>query len=47
MCLLDWDEGQFEFSPAEIAGRDDLGLSVTQLLLEHARSRDEQRASIS
>jgi len=45
MHLLDWSDGQFEFSPAEIAGRDELGLSVTQVLLEHARKRDEQTAS--
>jgi len=44
MRLLDWRDGQFEFSPAEIGGRDELGLSVTQLLLEHARVRDEQGA---
>jgi CheY-like chemotaxis protein len=43
MQLLDWREGQFEFSPAEIGGRNELGLSVTQILLEHARRRDEQR----
>jgi len=42
MRLLDWRDGQFEFSPAEIGGRDEVGLSVTQLLLEHARTRDEQ-----
>jgi hypothetical protein len=42
MRVLDWRDGQFEFSPAEIGGRDELGLSVTQVLLEHARVRDEQ-----
>jgi hypothetical protein len=47
MRLLDWRDGQFEFSPAEIGGRDEVGLSVTQLLLEHARTRDEQRKSAS
>jgi DNA-binding response OmpR family regulator/Tfp pilus assembly protein PilZ len=47
MRLLDWHDGQFEFSPANIAGRDELGLSVTQILLEHARAHDEQRAVIS
>jgi CheY-like chemotaxis protein/Tfp pilus assembly protein PilZ len=47
MRLLDWRDGQFEFSPADIGGRDELGLSVTQVLLEHARTRDEQRASAS
>jgi CheY-like chemotaxis protein/Tfp pilus assembly protein PilZ len=47
MRLLDWHDGQFEFSPAEIAGRDELGLSVTQLLLEHAAIHDERRTRIS
>lgn len=47
MRLLDWRDGQFEFSPADIGGRDEVGLSVTQVLLEHARTRDEQRAPAS
>jgi len=42
MMLLDWHVGQFEFSPCSIGGRDELNTSVTQLLLEHARTRDEQ-----
>jgi len=41
MQLLDWHVGQFEFSPCAIGGRDELQLSITQLLLEHARVRDE------
>jgi disulfide bond formation protein DsbB len=41
MSLLDWQAGQFEFSPCSIGGRDELGVSVTQLLLEHARVQDE------
>ena len=41
MAILDWTEGQFEFSPSTIAGTDELNLSVTALLLEHARTRDE------
>jgi CheY-like chemotaxis protein len=41
MTLLDWHEGQFEFSPCAIGGRDEVGAKVTQLLLEHAHSRDE------
>jgi CheY-like chemotaxis protein/Tfp pilus assembly protein PilZ len=41
MRLLDWSDGRFEFSPAEIGQRDEVGLSVTQLLLEHARVHDE------
>ena len=47
MRLLDWNDGQFEFSPAEITGRNEVGLSVTQILLEHARSHDERRRPIS
>lgn len=41
MQLLDWHVGQFEFTPCAIGGRDELGSSITQLLLEHARVRDE------
>jgi CheY-like chemotaxis protein len=41
MQLLDWHVGQFEFSPCSIGGRDEVQLSITQLLLEHARVRDE------
>ena len=41
MQLLDWHSGQFEFSPCAIGGRDELQVSVTQLLLEHARMSDE------
>ena len=42
MRLLDWRDGQFEFSPAAIGGRDEVGVTVTALLLEHARTRDEE-----
>ncbi len=41
MSLLDWHVGQFEFSPCAIGGRDELNTSITQLLLEHARTSDE------
>lgn len=41
MQLLDWRDGQFEFSAAPITGRDEIGAAVTVLLLEHARVRDE------
>ncbi|MGE5184027.1 MAG: DUF4388 domain-containing protein [Acidobacteriota bacterium] len=41
MMLLDWRDGQFEFSPCAIGGRDELQVSITALLLEHARVRDE------
>jgi CheY-like chemotaxis protein len=42
MQLLDWQVGQFEFSPCAIGGRDELDTSITAVLLEHARMRDEQ-----
>jgi CheY-like chemotaxis protein len=42
MQLLDWSDGQFEFSPCAIGGRDELSVTVTQLLLEHARVQDER-----
>lgn len=42
MRLLDWREGHFEFTPAVIGGRDEVGVTITTLLLEHARTRDEQ-----
>jgi CheY-like chemotaxis protein len=45
MSLLDWRDGQFEFSPCAIGGNDELQITVTQILLEHARVRDEQTAS--
>ena len=44
MRLLDWRDGQFEFSPSAIGGRDELGTTITQILLEHARSSDEKSA---
>jgi CheY-like chemotaxis protein/Tfp pilus assembly protein PilZ len=43
MQVLDTMSGQFEFAPQDVAGRDDLGVSVTTLLLEHARLTDERR----
>ncbi len=46
MRLLDWRDGAFEFSPAAIGGRDEVNLSITQLLLEHARTRDEETGPI-
>lgn len=45
MQLLDWRAGHFEFSPCPIAGRDEVQLSTTQLLLEHARQTDETEAN--
>jgi CheY-like chemotaxis protein/Tfp pilus assembly protein PilZ len=45
MRLLDWKEGQFEFSPMAIGGRDEIGVTTTALLLEHARRSDEMPSS--
>jgi len=44
MRLLDWHDGQFEFTPAAIGGRDELQVTITALLLEHARRSDEAKA---
>ncbi len=46
MRLLDWRDGQFEFTPCAIGGRDEIGATVTQLLLEHARTRDEESGPV-
>jgi CheY-like chemotaxis protein/Tfp pilus assembly protein PilZ len=45
MRLLDWRDGQFEFSPAAVGGRDELGLTISAMLLEHARISDELKAA--
>ncbi len=47
MRLLDWRDGQFEFSPSTVTGHDEIRSSVQVLLLEHARRRDEQTAPIA
>jgi CheY-like chemotaxis protein len=47
MTLLDWQAGQFEFSPCAIGGKDEVQSTVTQLLLEHARVRDEADATMT
>jgi CheY-like chemotaxis protein len=39
--LLDWAEGRFEFLMSDVVGRDEIEYSTPQLLLEHARLRDE------
>jgi CheY-like chemotaxis protein len=43
--LLDWQSGSFEFTACEVVGVDEIGMGTQQLLLEHARLRDEQRHS--
>ena len=42
MGLLDWRIGRFEFNACEVIAGDELGLMTQQLLLEHARLRDEE-----
>jgi DNA-binding response OmpR family regulator len=41
--VLAWREGHFELTACEVpdADRDDVGMSITHLLLEHARVEDE------
>jgi len=40
--VLDWKEGQFEFTACEVVGNDEVGLATQHVLLEHARVRDER-----
>jgi CheY-like chemotaxis protein len=42
MKLLDWQGGVFEFTACEVVGTDEVGIGTQQLLLEHARIRDEE-----
>jgi hypothetical protein len=39
--FLDLKEGEFEFVARPVEGADEIGMGMTQLLLEHARLRDE------
>ena len=41
MEILDWHDGRFELISCEVAGADELGMPTQQILLEHARRRDE------
>jgi uncharacterized protein (TIGR02266 family) len=41
--VLDWTAGQFEFGAQDVACEDELRSSVTSILLEHARVRDESQ----
>jgi CheY-like chemotaxis protein len=43
MRALDTLSGQFEFSPQDVSGPDELKMSVTSVLLEHARLTDEKK----
>ena len=44
MRLLDWQSGNFEFVACQVYDEDEIGRGTTQLLLEHARARDEARS---
>ncbi|HEY8144929.1 MAG TPA: response regulator [Kofleriaceae bacterium] len=39
--ILDWAEGRFEFLMSDVVGRDEIEFSTPQLLLEHARQKDD------
>jgi hypothetical protein len=41
MRVLDATSGQFEFAPQDLSTPDEIGISITALLLEHARLMDE------
>ena len=41
-ALLGWGVGQFEFATQDVACTDELQTTVTGLLLEHARVKDEE-----
>ena len=42
MTVVDWQRGQFEFSPQDLSDdQDEIGASIAALLLEHARRTDE------
>ena len=43
MSVLDWGDGNFEFTACEVVGGDEICLGTTQLLMEHARIRDEAK----
>ncbi len=42
LSLLDWTSGQFEFTEQEVNEKDELGTSISNILLEHARLADER-----
>jgi CheY-like chemotaxis protein len=43
MSVLDWNEGQFEFSPEDVDAKDEIHSTISALLLEHARATDERK----
>jgi DNA-binding response OmpR family regulator len=43
MSVLDWNNGQFEFTPEDVQANDEIKMASTALLLEHARISDERK----
>ena len=43
--VLSWSRGEFELNAADISQEDQVGMSVTEALLEHARRLDEAAAT--
>ena len=41
--VLDWNNGQFEFTPEEVRTEDEIKTATTAILLEHARIADERK----
>jgi DNA-binding response OmpR family regulator len=44
--VLDWTDGHFELSSADVLAEDTLGIPTSFALLEHARRRDESAAGV-
>ncbi|MCA9596410.1 MAG: response regulator [Myxococcales bacterium] len=42
LSILDWNAGQFEFTEQAVNEQDELGTSISNVLLEHARIADER-----
>ena len=43
MSILDWTDGQFEFSPQDVPAGDEIRSAISAFLLEHARASDEKK----
>ncbi len=43
MTVLDWQQGNFEFTRCEVVGSDEIDRTTSQLLLEHAHRHDQRR----
>lgn len=39
--VLDWADGRFEFLMSDVVGRDEIDFATPELLLEHARQKDQ------